>query len=220
MYVVNGEGLFLMRRTKEESEKTREDILNAAVEVFTAKGVARGTLEDIAKAANVTRGAIYWHFKNKMEIFDALHERLNRPLVDMIMADIEKDHPEPVAQLRDLCIQLLLGLDKDVQKRKAFVLFMQKCDYTGEFAKCKEKHCAQKAEKMRLFRRYFEKAKKAGKLPKGADPDLLTQAVGCFMKGIIYEYLENPDGFNMKSKAPKLVGLFFDNMGLTSKADV
>ncbi|MCB1581148.1 MAG: TetR family transcriptional regulator, partial [Alphaproteobacteria bacterium] len=40
-----------MRRTKEESEKTREDLLNAAVRIFSEKGVARSTLDEIAKAA-------------------------------------------------------------------------------------------------------------------------------------------------------------------------
>ena len=43
-----------MRRTKEEAEQTRNAILEAAVDVFTEKGVARATLEQIAKAANVT----------------------------------------------------------------------------------------------------------------------------------------------------------------------
>ncbi len=67
---------------------------------------------------------------------------------------------------------------------------------------------------MRLFKYYFEKAKKAGKLPTSADPELLTQFVSCFMKGIIFEYFDGPEGFDIKNKAPKHVRLFFDNMGL------
>lgn len=82
-----------MKRTKEDAEQTRENILNAAIGLFADKGVTATTLEDIAAAAHVTRGAIYWHFKNKLEIFDALHERLHRPLVTMIMEDVEKTTP-------------------------------------------------------------------------------------------------------------------------------
>jgi TetR/AcrR family acrAB operon transcriptional repressor len=66
-----------MRKTKEEAQKTREDLLKAAALVFSDKGVARSTLAEIAKAAGVTRGAIYWHFENKAEIFDALHDRMH-----------------------------------------------------------------------------------------------------------------------------------------------
>lgn len=201
-----------MRRTKEESEKTREDILNAAVRIFSEKSVARSTLEEIAKAAHVTRGAIYWHFENKTQIFDALHERLHHPLIDMILEDLEKDHLEPLMQLRDLCIKLLLDLEKDEQKRQALILFMIKCDYSGDLAPYKDKHREKKAESMRLFKRYIEKAKKTGKLHTKADPELLTQCISCFMKGILFEYLDNPEGFDIENKAPKLINLFFNTL--------
>ena len=56
-----------MRRTKAEAEQTREDILNAAIDMFYKDGVSKTTLNGIATHAGVTRGAIYWHFKNKME---------------------------------------------------------------------------------------------------------------------------------------------------------
>ena len=54
----------MVRKTKEEAEQTRKDILNAARIVFHECGVSRSSLEKIAKAAGVTRGAIYWHFKD------------------------------------------------------------------------------------------------------------------------------------------------------------
>lgn len=67
MYVVNlAENT--MRRTKEDAELTKQTILKAAVDVFTERGVAKASLEEIARKADVTRGAVYWHFKNKMEI--------------------------------------------------------------------------------------------------------------------------------------------------------
>lgn len=204
-----------MKRTKEDAEQTREDILNAAIGLFADKGVTQTALEDIAKAANVTRGAIYWHFKNKTEIFDALHERLHRPLVDMIMADVEKDHPEPLEQLKTLCINLLQELEHDVPKRQALALFLIKCDYSGELAPYRKKHNEKKAESLKLSRRYFEKARKMGKLPAGADPELLTIALNCYMKGILFEYLDNPDGFDITRKAPALIDLFFYGIELS-----
>ena len=47
-----------MRRSKAEAEKTREAIITAAIEVFLERGVSRATLDEIARAAGVTRGAI------------------------------------------------------------------------------------------------------------------------------------------------------------------
>lgn len=216
MYIVNTKDTF-MRRTKEESEKTREDLLNAAVRIFSEKGVARSTLDEIAKAAGVTRGAVYWHFENKTQIFEALRERLHRPFVDMILEDLEKDHPEPMRQLRDLCIQIMLDIEKDEQKQQNLILFLMKSDYSGDLAPYKDKHREKKAESMRLFKRYIEKAKKAGKLNTQADPELLTQCISCFMKGILFEYLDNPEGFDIENKAPKLITLFFSNLGLEKR---
>ena len=204
-----------MRRTKQESEKTREDLLNAAVKIFSEKGVARSTLDEIAKAANVSRGAIYWHFKNKTEMFDALYERLNHPLIERIMADLEKDHPEPQMQLRDLCVKLLLNLEEDEQIRQALILFMLKCDYSGELAAYKEKHNKTKKEKQKAFARYFEKAREKGRLSCDVAPETLAQMIGIFMKGMVIEYLDNPESFKMKDTAPKLIDLFFKNLGLT-----
>src|SRR5882757_7288734 len=66
----------MARRTKAEAEETRQKILDAAERLFFIDGVSRTSLEHIATAAGVTRGAIYWHFKNKLELFEALHERV------------------------------------------------------------------------------------------------------------------------------------------------
>ena len=63
-----------MKRTPEEALKTRQSLLDAAVAVFRRKGVARSSLEEIARTAGVTRGALYWHFKDKQDLFDALFQ--------------------------------------------------------------------------------------------------------------------------------------------------
>src|SRR5690606_16330307 len=63
------------RKTKEEAEITRERLLDAAAQVFCHRGVTSASLDDIAKTAGVTRGALYWHFRNKTDLMEALWER-------------------------------------------------------------------------------------------------------------------------------------------------
>lgn len=62
----------MARRTKEEAEQTRRDILQAALDMFCDKGYTRTTIDDIAKSINLTKGAIYWYFRNKPDILKAL----------------------------------------------------------------------------------------------------------------------------------------------------
>ncbi|MAE51844.1 MAG: TetR family transcriptional regulator [Micavibrio sp.] len=202
-----------MRRTKEDAEQTRQDILNAATQMFCNKGVSKTTLEDIARTANVTRGAIYWHFSNKKQIFDTLFENLHQPLLEIILDDLEKDHPNPLDQLKQLCIKLLQDLEIDIQKQQAIKLFLIKCDYSGDLEEFKDKHAQQKIEKQKAFCRYFEKAQKKGTLPANADPKLLTLSINCYMKGIAHEYLENPNRFKMKKDAHRLMQIFFQGLG-------
>ncbi|MBV5333220.1 TetR family transcriptional regulator, partial [bacterium] len=66
----------MARKTKEEAQETRKAILDAAETVFQERGVSRTSLAEIATAAGVTRGAIYWHFANKAELFDAMIQRV------------------------------------------------------------------------------------------------------------------------------------------------
>lgn len=202
-----------MRKTKQDAELTRQEILRAAAALFSSKGFAKSSLEEIARAANVTRGAVYWHFKNKAEIFDALHELLYLPLIERVRQDLEADHPNPLEQLRDFCINLMLGVEEDKQVEQMLTLFLMKHDYSGELAEYRERHCQRKLESLNLFQLYFEKAQRMGKLPMDAEIGLMSKSVNYFVRGIISEYFEYPEKFNLKEKVPKLLNFFFLQFG-------
>src|SRR5258706_2776656 len=105
----------MARRTKEEALETRTGILDAAERVFHEKGVAHASLEDIAAAADVTRGAIYWHFKDKADLFDAMMQRVVLPM-DAIRegADCCRQ-ADPLALLRPSPIHGLLRTASDAK---------------------------------------------------------------------------------------------------------
>jgi TetR/AcrR family acrAB operon transcriptional repressor len=94
-----------MGATKEQAEKTRENILRGALRTFSEKGLAKSRLEDIAKDMGVTRGAIYWHFKNKLELFSELFKKT----MQIVLADakeiLESESP-PFEKIRNLLIHL------------------------------------------------------------------------------------------------------------------
>src|SRR5512141_3188468 len=69
--------MYNMKRTKEEAAVTRATVLKAALAVFSRKGYAATTLDDVAVAAKVTRGAIYWHFKSKADLYNTLTSELS-----------------------------------------------------------------------------------------------------------------------------------------------
>lgn len=90
----------MARRTKVEARETRLQVLDAAELVFSQKGGTNTSLNEIAIAAGVTRGAIYWHFKNKYDRIGTLLERVKLPLDDMLAAQDADHADDPLAQIR------------------------------------------------------------------------------------------------------------------------
>ena len=60
------------RRTADEASQTRSAILDAALFVFAERGVHAAQLEEVARRAGVTRGALYHHFDGKTELLSAV----------------------------------------------------------------------------------------------------------------------------------------------------
>lgn len=74
-------------------ELTREMIMNAARDLFAAKGFQHVSMRQIAKELDYSHGAIYYHFKNKAELFFALVEEhfkmLNSTLAELMERDLD-----------------------------------------------------------------------------------------------------------------------------------
>lgn len=119
----------MARATKEEARETRNRILDAAEDVFHANGVSRTSLAHVAEAASVSRGAIYWHFKNKSDLFDAMCERVRLPMEDMAAAGKDAREPDPLAQLRKTCLFVLNEVRHNPHSRKVLDIVFHKCEF-------------------------------------------------------------------------------------------
>jgi len=101
-----------MKKTKEDAALTRKMLLGAALNVFSHKGYAQATLEEVAKEAGVTRGAIYWHFSNKFEIFYAVLQELYRKAGARVTKIIDS-HQRPESKLHQLMREFLLIISNE-----------------------------------------------------------------------------------------------------------
>jgi len=110
----------MARSTKEEALETRARILDAAERVFHAQGVSHTSLADVAKAADVTRGAIYWHFKNKSDLFDAMCERVRLPMEAMMEESADERNIDPLGQFMQVGVFVLKRVATDPQCRTIF----------------------------------------------------------------------------------------------------
>lgn len=71
-------------RKAEQAEATRRALVEVARRLFAARGYAATPLEEIARRANVTRGALYHHFAGKQDVFRAVYEDVEQELVGRV----------------------------------------------------------------------------------------------------------------------------------------
>lgn len=121
-----------MRKTKAEALQTRQDLLLSALNVFYQHGVARASLNEIARNAGVTRGALYWHFKNKEDLFDALFQLIFQDISQELERDINEHTIHPKDNLRQALINMFVRLQHNDMHYKFCNILHLKCEHTAQ----------------------------------------------------------------------------------------
>ncbi len=111
-----------MRRSKEDAEQTRSAILDAAEQMFCEQGVSAATLEKISRRAGVTRGALYWHFKDKIDLLRALHKRNESPQKMLIRKAAQEGHSDPLGLLEQVAEEVLVSFEQDERQQRLFII--------------------------------------------------------------------------------------------------
>lgn len=196
----------MARRTKAEAEETRQKILDAAERLFFIDGVSRTSLEHIAAEAGVTRGAIYWHFKNKVELFEALHERVKLPAEDIVERAVADGHPDPLALIEQTSVECFSMLAEDEQRQRVFTILTCRCEYVGEMlaalARQREAHDHMGA----TMSRAFTMAQEAGRLNPAWPPDVAANTLSCLMVGLMIDWIRFGRRFDLVEVGSRSVG--------------
>lgn len=183
------------RRTKAEALATRQSLLDAAERLFQARGVSRTSLQDIAQAAGVTRGAVYWHFKDKGALFNALMERASLPLEAPPATPAGAPRQPPAEVLAALGAQLVATLERvagDAQVRRVLEIATHKVEYVDELAVVRDRH----RQSMEDHRAAIACClRRAGRAPTAAAREAL--GLNLLVVGLIYAWMLAPEGFDL-----------------------
>ncbi|MCF3641244.1 TetR family transcriptional regulator [Rhizobium sp. TRM95111] len=177
-----------MRRTKADAEATRQQILSAAERVFYEKGVSTATMEDVAHVAGVTRGAIYWHFQNKTDLFLALYKSVPLPQEDMIDRGLEAPGSDALALVESMAGDWLDHFSRDEQRQRILTILLR-CDYSGELSGMLDEQQRMDDQHMRALELAFARAASEGQLTPCWTPSSAASALRWMMKGLCTEWL-------------------------------
>lgn len=202
----------MARRTKDEAVETRNQILDAAERVFSARGVSRTSLADIAKAASVTRGAIYWHFKDKADLFCEMVARVTMPMEDapcQINPALEAD---PLASVRAMLTGILQRTSGDVQARRVFHIVFHKCEYVDEMEPVRKRFSEMQAGCLSRLQQGLARAQKLGQLPTALDVRRTALGLHALVDGLISNWAIDPEHMPPESDAGLVIDVFLDGI--------
>jgi TetR/AcrR family acrAB operon transcriptional repressor len=172
------------RKTKEEAEKTRQLLLDTALTLFAERGISATSLKEIAAAAGLTHGALYWHFKNRTDLVAELYESSRLPLDDLFLDQLQSARQDALASLGDFMVQWSQRVLTEDRPAKIWKVFHQGVTHTPELqaisAEIQEEH----REWLSLLAKMVKKARKqkqiAPKTTKHDDP-IPAAALGVVM---------------------------------------
>ena len=188
----------MVRRTKQEALATRQQIIDAAEAQFLRRGVARTSLQDIAAAAGLTRGAIYWHFKDKAELFDAMLSRVALPMEQAVDRSADPAIDDPLAQIRRSLLDSLRATVEDPQTRRVFEIALQKVEYVDEMKAVRERRLASLRERSRHLEAALRRARAQGRVGNATPARAAALGLHALVSGLIQNWLLDPQGFDLQ----------------------
>jgi TetR/AcrR family acrAB operon transcriptional repressor len=206
----------MVRRTKEEAQETRSQILEAAEKAFFERGVARTTLADIATLAGVTRGAIYWHFSNKADLVQAMLDTLQEPLDEMARASESEEELDPLGCMRKLLIHLFHQVALDPKTRRINEILYHKCEFTDEMCDLRQQRRAVSLDCNVRIALALSNAVNRGQMPEDLDTARAAVSLHAYIDGMLYQWLLAPDSFLLHTDAERWVDAGLDMLRLSS----
>jgi TetR/AcrR family acrAB operon transcriptional repressor len=200
-----------MKRTKEDAALTRKLVLDAALKVFSRKGYSQATLEVIAKEARVTRGAIYWHFKNKFEMFVALLGDLYEKAIERIhrvLNSLEKPR-EKIRCLISELFTMFLNLEQfRIIEEVNIFRFEKRKELKAFFIKHQENVKGIRE----LIKDLILEGINAGEFDNRLDPDITTWALLSYLAGTKSAWLSGITDIYSAENAEKLTDIFINGI--------
>ncbi len=201
----------MVRKTKEDALATRDSILDAAAALFAERGVSGTTLQHIATAAGVTRGAIYWHFEDKGAMFNAMMERAVMPL-EAAMAVLDRpDTSDPLGDLRDYAVGVFRLMIHDEKMRTMFEIATLKMEYTDEMTAVRERRKHNQSEWIRLAEGRVRLALKLGQVKPTVKPRAVALGTWVLVEGLIRNWLMAPE-FNLVKLGGEIIDTHLESL--------
>ena len=201
----------MARKCKEDAEKTRQAVIEAALDVFSEKGYAKATFDEIAARAGFTKGAVYWYFRNKADLVAALIvEYMERK-----RAEISEEIPVGDT-LEDLLNYFVLWgnvLRNDLRFSKFNRFIICQMEWSEAVVNRVEKSLSTQIDwHLEKIKQVLVASNARGELKDNIDLDVLAGIVRSTYMGIVFSSLNKFQGGDVAEKIKIGLGFLFDGI--------
>jgi AcrR family transcriptional regulator len=156
--------------------RTRGVILNAAAEAFAADGFPQVTIKDIADGADMTKGAVYFHFPNKEALAVAVLEEFYRRMQETVNVALHQGDQASLATVVEVMRRLARAFHEDVFVHAGARLQIERPYIKAELP-------VPYVDILEVLTQLLDECHRAGTLPPGTDPGALARALGSAVFG-------------------------------------
>ena len=205
----------MARRTKAEADETRTKLLDAAEQVFFEKGVARASLNEIAQRAGATRGAVYWHFKDKVDVFTSMLARICMPFDEI--CDDKYCELAPLERIRQSIYAVFDSMDADERRRKIFDTALFKLEYVGELESVREGHIENFVCSQRKFANDLRHAAAQLGIAMPMTPEEAALGLHSLFVGLIHGWVLMGGNFPLRHMGEMSVEVYLSGLGFPAR---
>ncbi|WP_339880497.1 TetR family transcriptional regulator [Pseudidiomarina gelatinasegens] len=198
----------MVRRTKEDALTTRGELLDAAERLFSEKGVSSTSMNQVAEAAEVTRGAIYHHFQNKLDLIDALMERVRLPVDEMRDELAQTYQGDPISLLRARCLHIIGQVQDDPHTQALVNILLHKCEYVDDALPIHLRHLGGRNACITECILLADKAKTQGLVDEKYDSKAAVIGLFSLVDGLLYNWLLDQDYFDLSQTATQAIDTY------------
>ncbi|NDO79655.1 acrEF/envCD operon transcriptional regulator [Citrobacter sp. NCU1] len=194
----------MVKKTKADALKTRQHLIETAITQFALRGVGNTTLNDIADAANVTRGAIYWHFENKNQLFNELW--LQQPALRDLIQDRLTSSPgrNPLQDLREKFVAGLQYIAENPRQQALLQILYHKCEFHNGIISEQEIRDKIGFSHQTMYE-LLQQCMAKSLISISLDLDVILIILHGSFSGIVKNWLINPASYDLYNQAPVLV---------------
>ena len=200
-----------MKRTKEDAEKTRQALLNAALTVFSSTGYQAARLQDIAAVAGTTRGAIYHHFSNKAELYKTLIKEASQQ-GNMAIQTAVSTGGSFTDIFQRIFVTTLQLLATNERFRQVTALSLYKTGISSELADLEDQRLQEANSLVAGIATTMQQGIVTGDFRADISPETMARAFLSFQNGVAWLWLAGGRNFSLADEATALSEILLNGM--------